>query len=189
MKRYRWWLAFFVFVSAVSFVRAEEPAEALPQPGLKPPGNEKVIGTVEKITDGMVFLKTANETIRTFSVKQEQRERIKGLRAGDRIRLEVNEGDQVINVEKVSGGGVPGGKKGYRLITGEIVKFDPTKKSVTLRLKDGKRHAYRMKDAATTKMIDVKDDLKEGASVTLEIDRKNSLIEDFSVKGYPLDPG
>jgi Cu/Ag efflux protein CusF len=97
---------------------------------------------------------------------------------GEHLVMELDEGNQIIDVDRVAEGEIGEMGKFHKTVAGEVVKIDPAKKRVTLKLKDGASRTYRMKDAAATKMGGV----KAGTAVVMEIDEENHLVNDFDVK-------
>jgi len=175
MHRYTLGFAMALFFLASSMAFAEQSSMGVsvsPQSGFR--DHEYLTGNVDKITDGAVFLKTDEGALREFSLKEVKREKIKGLAVGDRLQLEINEGDQIIDIGRVSPGGLERNEK-VRVVKGTVHRYDPVERVVTLRLGDGTSKTYHMKDAAATRMNDV----KTGSRVTLELDLKNNMVEDF----------
>jgi hypothetical protein len=138
-------------------------------------GHRTVSGVVTKATHDMISLKTSEGTVRNFTFKEARKEGIGGLSVGDKVTLELDEGNQIIDINKEAGIS-PGGVSGeHRSISGTVVKFDRVKKEVTLKLKDGKTQTYSMKDPAAAKMNNV----KNGTPITIYLDEENSLVMDF----------
>lgn len=131
-------------------------------------GHRTISGVVTEITSGSVFVKTEEGTTRNFGTAQVAQERLRGLKAGDHVTLEVDEGNQVRNIDSANASRA----EGRHVVSGTIVGLDLINKQVTLATKDG-RVSYYWKDAAakiTSKDI--------GDQVTLRIDEENNLAMD-----------
>jgi len=180
MQRKTLWFTFWILACSYCIAHAgeaESREHKVSQLGVK--GHYYVTGTVSRITDGAVFLKTGELREREFTIKEAHREKIKGLKVGDRITLELDEGDLIIDLSRGNAQELKGLEKKNRFVKGEVVGYEPLKKVVTLKLKDGEMKSYAMKDAAATYMNDIK--MRTG--VVLEIDKENNLVEDVKVQG------
>jgi len=135
-----------------------------------------VSGVVQSITDDAVMLKTDIGTVREFSLKQVNREKIKGVKVGSRLELEIDENNMIIDISRATPGAVKRLEK-VRVVEGRIKRFDPVRKVLTLDLGEGKAKTYKVKDAAATRLLDV----NTGTQVTLQLDPVNRMVEDFSV--------
>ncbi len=166
---------------------AEEPLKGAPPPN---PGDQQahreVTGEVDRIEDGMVFLKTEEGTIRNFGVKDAKKEGLKSLKTGDRVTLELDEGNEIADIHKENSMAKgdekdttrPEGKGGlsqdqHRSITGRVESFNPIDRSVTLKTEDGQSHTFEVKNPAISKLNGV----EKGAKVTLEIDEQNRAMD------------
>lgn len=88
MHRYKLGLAMGLFFLASSMAFAEQPSSGVagsPRSGFRE--YKYVTGNVDRITDGAVFLKTDKGIVREFSLKEVEREKIKGLAVGDRLQF------------------------------------------------------------------------------------------------------
>ena len=63
---------------------------------------QSAMGTIEKITNDKITLRTEDGKTRSFTINQAQRDEIKSqsLREGDRIDLSLNKQNQVVSVNK-----------------------------------------------------------------------------------------
>jgi hypothetical protein len=165
-------LAAGVFVLALFVPYTGESADKLERGA-----HRRVEGTVQKITKDSFVLKTEEGTLRNFSFKEVEKEEVGDIKIGDRLVVEFDEGNQIVDIDRMEGEMGEAGER-HPVVTGEIVGFDRTKKEVTLKLKDGKSQSYQMKDAAATKMSGV----KIGTVVLMELDEENNLVNDFDVK-------
>lgn len=147
--------------------------------------HRKVTGEVDRIESDMVFLKTEEGTVRNFGVKDAKKEGLKGLKPGDRITVELDEGNEIADIhkeEKVAKGdqdamssegkGGPSPEK-HRSITGTIESFDAIRRKVTLKMEDGKSQSFELKNPAISKLTGV----TPGTEVTLEIDEQNRVMD------------
>lgn len=81
-----------------------------------------VIGTVRKATEERVSLEIEGGTTRHFTPKKAKKTAITPLQPGDRVLLEFDEGDQIIDMIHI------GQKDQLVLIHGEIIEYDQEKK-------------------------------------------------------------
>jgi hypothetical protein len=133
------------------------------------PGAHKyILGTVDKISGDMVFVEMEDGATRTLTLHQTKREGIEQLKSGSRVLLEVDEGNQIIDVIDI-------GEK-HQLVRGKVTEINQAKKSVTLKLKNGMTQSYKMKDALVGKMALI----KPGTPVTLMIDAHNNWAMDVA---------
>ncbi|MHB8483209.1 MAG: hypothetical protein ACYDBV_10850 [Nitrospiria bacterium] len=136
-----------------------------------------IAGKIKNITADMIFLETDEGFTRAFGVKDAAREGLDGLKVGDRILLKIDEGNQIIDIEREENKKADQKIKEHPKITGEVAGVDIVKKEVTLKLKDGAVRSYKLKDAATTKMNNV----KMGSMITMEVDEENGMGMDFII--------
>lgn len=142
-------------------------------------------GEVDRIEGDMVFLKTEEGTVRNFGVKDAKKEGLKGLKPGDRVKVELDEGNEIADIHKqetVAGGDQDAtgseGKGGpsheqHRSITGTIESFDAIERKVTLKTEEGKSQSFELKNPAVSKLTGV----APGTKVTLEIDEQNRVMD------------
>jgi hypothetical protein len=165
----------FVAVS-FSLALAVKPSYGISDPyplGIRSYFYQYVNGTVTKIKGGLVFLKTDVGPTRTFGIKQAMREGIENIHKGDRLQLEVEAGNQIIDINDVS----DKAQNYFHFIgvSGEVVNFTPETKVVTLRLQDSRTIRLGLKDVAAAKM----DRVKTRTPVELQIDEDNNLVKDL----------
>ena len=132
-------------------------------------GHGNVIGTVSKVTENMLTVDTEEGTTRSYTVKTAAIDGVTKLQSGDRVLLEIDEGNQIIGINNI-------GEK-HQLVHGEVVGIDRDKNIVTLDLKDGTSQSYGMKSAMAGKM----NNILKGAIVTLMVDQRNNLAIDVHV--------
>lgn len=132
-------------------------------------------GVVQSITDNAVMLKTDIGTIREFSLKQVNREKIKGVKVGSHLELELDANNMIIDIAGASPGAMKRLEK-VRVVVGTVEQYDPVRRVLTLDLGKGVTQTYRVKDAAATRLLDV----TNGTRVTLQIDPINRMVEDFN---------
>lgn len=142
------------------------------------PGHRTVTGTISKLTSDMIVVKTNEGTTRSFSLKEMKREGIGGLSVGDQVTLNLDEGNQIVDIDKKSPGGSSLSGSEHRSVTGNMMKFDRVKKEVTLKEKDGKSRTYSLKGPAATKMANI----KPGTQITMYVDEENGQIMDFDLR-------
>jgi hypothetical protein len=178
MNRTSMWLASGVLIGVASFVYAEPPSGGTPDSSQAvadyPEYHLFVRGVVQTITDDDVFLKTDEGVMREFSLKQVRKDKIKGLKAGDRLELELDAGDQIVDI----GLAIPGAVKRLEkvlIVRGEVEQYDRMKKVLTLTRENGASKTFIMKPEAAVRMNDV----QTGTRVTLELDPRNLMVEDF----------
>lgn len=168
MKMKKLWLAFGVLLLASSISYAGEMPQSSESPdGL---GHRSVVGTVSKTTVDIISLKTEEGTVRNFTVKAAAREGITRLKTGDRVLLEFDEGNEIINIIDI-------GEK-HQLVKGAVMSVDQVKKVITLTLKDGTSESFKMKEAMAGKM----NNIKAGANVVLIIDQHNNSAMDAHIE-------
>jgi len=170
---YAIWVVGILFTSAAadfSFSVAHAASEQT--------GHRTITGTITKLTPDLIVLKTSEGTNRSFSIKEMRREGIGGLSVGDEVTLNLDEGNQIIDIDKKDSGGPSIGGTEHRSVTGSLVKFDRAKKEVTLKQKNGKTEKYSLKDPAATKMGNI----KPGTQITMYIDEENSMVMDFDLR-------
>jgi hypothetical protein len=118
----------------------------------------------------MLTLETEKGATRSFTVKSAEIDGVTKLQPGDRVLLELDEGNQIIGINNI-------GEK-HQLVHGEIVGIDRNKKIITLKLENGTSQSYGMKEAMSGKM----NNIEKGAVVTLMIDQYNNLAMDVHVE-------
>jgi Cu/Ag efflux protein CusF len=125
---------------------------------------------VTDIKGDMIFYKTEEGTTRNVSRQVvEKFEKVENVKVGDKLVMEFDEGNQVIRINRAD----------RSKVSGQIVKFDPTEKKVTLKLKDGTTQTYTVIPPVASKMAG----LPEGTNVALDIDEKNNFVKDFERLG------
>jgi len=113
----------------------------------------------------MISLEMEEGTVRSFTVKAAARDGVTRLKVGDRVLLEFDEGNQIVDIIDI-------GEK-HQLVKGEVVEVNQEKKIITLKLKDGKSQSYKMKEAMAGKMGNI----NKGAAVTLMVDHNLSAMD------------
>jgi len=172
MKIQKWWLTlgFVVFTLAIAHAGDSPGGGSQPSSSAIGQGHRNVIGTVSKATENMLTLETEEGTTRNFTVKSAVIEGVTKLQTGDRVLLELDEGNQIIDIRDI-------GVK-HQLVRGEVVGIDRDKKIITLKLNNGASQSYGMKDAMAGKM----NNIEKGAMVTLMVDQHNNLAMDVHVE-------
>ncbi|MGB3940482.1 MAG: hypothetical protein WBK96_03195 [Candidatus Manganitrophaceae bacterium] len=168
MKIKKLWPAFGLVLFALSISYAEEmPGSS--QHSTSDPGHRNVVGTVTKTTTDMISVEMTEGTVRNFTVKAAAREGITKLKTGDRVLLEFDEGNQIINIIDIG--------ERHQLVKGAVMSVDQVKQMITLKLKDGTSQSFKMKAAMAGKM----NNIKTGADVTLMIDQHNKSAMDAHI--------
>jgi len=126
--------------------------------------HKATFGVVTKVTEHMISVALDTGTTRNFSVKDTEREGISECKPGERVLLEVDEGNQIIDINDLGAM--------HHLVRGEVVSVDAVNRLVTLGLGDGTARTYRMKDAAAAKMSMV----AAGTIVTIMTDHHNGYV-------------
>ena len=101
MKSTLWfWLVIsFVTLSMTTAFAAENPTLQ------RSPSRSQQSGTIEKVTNDKVTLKTDDGKTHSFTINEAQREEIKSLRQGDRIEFTLNQQNQIVGFNKQNGSG------------------------------------------------------------------------------------
>ena len=167
---------------------ADEPIKGAP-PIDGEQAHRKVTGEVDRLQDGMIFLKTDEGTIRSFGVTDAKKEGVKSLKPGDRVTVELDEGNLIADLHKEeplakgnqNGAISPEGKGGasqgqHHSITGTVEHFDPIERKVTVKTEDGQSQSFEVKMPVISKLNGV----KNGTQVTLEIDEQNRVMDAHS---------
>ena len=111
-------------------------------------------------------------------VKALPAELMAGISKGDRVRLELEEGNQIIDIDKVNEKGELLHPEAHRLVTGTVEAFDRDGKTVTLKTESGESETYKIKDPAARKMKVV----KSGDTIELVVDEENNFVNDILLK-------
>lgn len=135
-------------------------------------GHREVSGTVEKVESGLISVKTEEGTTRTFTVSEGKRENVRSLKAGDKVVLEMDEGNQIVDIHR-EGSIITKGDHRHRSIAGTLKMFSRTDKKIIIESNDGETESFLVKDSAASKLGSI----KEGAQVTLEIDEQNRVMD------------
>lgn len=133
-----------------------------------PAGRRTIAGTVTEIKSGMVFVKTAEGTTRNFATDQVRQERIRQLQVGDRVTLELNQDNMIVDLAHFGES-----QPAHPRISGRLVAFDQLGKTVTLSTEQGQA-SYGLKEGAALKLASK----NLGDHVTLEIDQDNRMAMD-----------
>lgn len=147
---------------------ADEPAK----------GHREVMGKIEKIEGGLISVKTGEGTTRNFTLNEAKREGFKSFKAGDEVVLEMDEGNQIVDIHP-KGMLSSKGTHGHRSITGTVENFSRSDKMMKLKTKEGKTESFGIKDSALAKLGSV----KEGTQVTLEVDEQNRVMDAHPIGG------
>lgn len=127
-------------------------------------GHRKLIGTVKNIQGNLISITTEEGTTRTFTLSEVKREGLESLQAGDKLILEMDEGNQIVDLHQ---------PHRHTSISGTVETFRASEKTMTLRLPDGKTRRFELKDPAVPKIASV----KEGTHIILEIDEQDRVMD------------
>lgn len=95
--RMAFWIFLMIATSSITgMFTAVETAFAGPESA----EHLKVPATVEKIESDMIFFTTDTGATRNVSVKKIKKEKIKSLKPGDLVTLDVDMGDLIVDVHK-----------------------------------------------------------------------------------------
>jgi hypothetical protein len=160
-----------------SIAYADAPLPSDPQvPTL---GHRTLKGTVTKLENGSLLLRTEEGTLRNFSTKNiKEVEKVQGLKEGDVLVLELDEGNQIIHIDRLSEQSGPQGPAPHKTVTGHVEKYDPIERKLTLKLEDGTTQAFALKPPANIKAAS----LEQGMVVVMEIDEDNNQVMDLHVE-------
>lgn len=171
----REWLGKFLFFAmmiqlfyAGQLLAADEPAK----------GHRELTGTIQKIDGSMISVKTSEGTTRNFTLREGNREGLGALKQGDKVVLEMDEGNQIVDIHP-EGMLSSKGEHGHRSVTGTVEKFSQSDKTMKLKTKDGKTESFGVKDSALAKL----GNLKEGTQITLEVDEQNRVMDAHKAGG------
>ncbi len=181
MYKNGFWLVLWLVASTFVITSTVYSADINPEPlKLNKDGHRWVLGTVEKVTPEAFFLKTREGTSRNYSLKELEKEGISNLRVGEFLSMEFDEGNQIIDIDRVNTLDLKPEEFGefHHTVLGEVVSVDSPKKKVTLKVKGKGDKSYRMKDAAATKMAGI----QAGTVVLLELDEENNMVNDFDIR-------
>lgn len=168
----------FVMLTALLIVTQDRSAWAgSPSKEMRKGGHihRMVTGEIVKITGDAVELETTEGTKRNISMKEIEREGIRNLKPGHRLILEMDEGNQIVDIDRIGEDGSLEHEEEHAWVSGEVLRYDRVKQSVTLKTNKGTSRTLGMKEAAATKMNAV----KAGTKVILEVDEENGMVNDF----------
>jgi len=168
MKIEKWWLTcgLVIFTLSIAYAGDSPGGGSKRSSSTIGQGHRNVIGTISKTTETMLTVETEEGTTRSFTLRSAKSDGITKLQPGDRVLLELDEGNQIIGINDI-------GEK-HQLVRGEVVGIDRVRKIVTLKLENGTSQAYGMKEAMAGKM----NNIEKGASIMLMVDQRNKLAMD-----------
>lgn len=149
-------------------------------PSGEPTPHHRVIAAeVQRMNWGVVFVKTQEGTLRNFSIEEAKKEGISSLQKGDRLLLEIDEGNLIIDMQKQEAAAKTArspesGTIGHpQTVKGALDSFDPLDRKVSIRLDSGETKAFEVKVPVLTKLNGV----AQGAQITLIVDEQD-LVKD-----------
>jgi hypothetical protein len=152
---------FLLFLSAVLLVSSTVYAGGKSAP-VGATGSEvrnRVFATVERVESNTIFFKAEDGTVRDFGVKEAKRDGLRKVRPGAWVALEINDQNNIAHLNRAAVGTVKG--------------IDREKRRIVVQAGPGKPKTYILEDAALGKLVDA----REGARVTLELDRRNRVMD------------
>lgn len=135
-------------------------------------GHREVSGTIEKVESDLISVKTEEGTTRTFTIREGKREEVRSLKPGDKVLLEMDEGNQIVDIHR-EGAIITEGDHRHRSIAGTLKMFSRTDKKIIIESNDGGTESFLVKDSAASKLGSI----REGTQVTLEIDEQNRVMD------------
>jgi hypothetical protein len=72
----------------------------------QPPNQQSVVGTLEKVSESSISLKTSEGDVKIFDISEEKKNQIKsmGLKKGDSAIVVLDQRKQIVDVTKLGGG-------------------------------------------------------------------------------------
>lgn len=128
-------------------------------------------GTVKSIEGDMVSVKLETGVTRRFGVAEAKKEGIKSLKEGDKVSLQVNEANLIVDIHK--DGAMAQNQRQHRSIVGTVEQFDPLQKKVTVKTDQGKTETFEIKMPIIAKLSGI----EQGTKVTMEIDEQNLVTD------------
>ena len=128
-------------------------------------------GTVKEIRGGEVAVKLETGPIRRFGVVEAKKEGIKSLKEGDKVALELNEANLIVDIHKE--GTMAQSQEQHRSVAGTVEQFDPLQRRVTVKTEDGKTETFEIKMPIIAKLSGI----EQGAKITMEIDEQNRVAD------------
>jgi len=135
-------------------------------------GHREVSGTIEKVENDLISVKTNEGTTRSFTVKEGKREEIRSFKPGDKVVLEMDEGNQIVDIHR-EGAIIVEGDHGHRSVAGTLKMFSRTDKKIIIESNDGGTESFLVKDSAASKLGSI----REGTQITLEVDEQNRVMD------------
>lgn len=162
-------LTAWIVVASVLPVDAGDRLDGGPNLSPESKGIHRTItGTVENMTGNQVHLKTEEGTTRVLAFKTARQEGLGMLKVGDRVVLELDEGNQIIDMRRADAAPQPNDRE----VRGTVTRFFPLNKVIMVEA-GGTLRVFGLKDAAVTKLNNV----QPGDHVVLEVD-SNGLVAD-----------
>lgn len=135
-------------------------------------GHREVSGTIEKVESDLISVKTTEGTTRSFTVNEGKREEIRSFKPGDKVVLEMDEGNQIVDIHR-EGAIITEGDHRHRSIAGTLKMFSRTDKKIIIESNDGGTESFLVKDSAASKLGSI----REGTRITLEVDEQNRVMD------------
>jgi Cu/Ag efflux protein CusF len=124
-----------------------------------------------KVESGMVFLRTAERTIRNLSITEAKRDGMSSLQPGDEVDLILDKGNSVVAVAPPRGTGAFIGDG----VTGTVQRFDRLNKRITLKTEEGEIQNFELRGALAEKL----NGIKKGRTISLEMDGQHRAFDAY----------
>jgi len=136
-----------------------------------PSSHRSLTATVMKVESGMVFLRTAERTIRNLSITEAKRDGMSSLQPGDEVDLILDKGNSVVAVAPPRGTGAFIGDG----VTGTVQRFDRLNKRITLKTEEGEIQNCELRGALAEKL----NGIKKGRTISLEMDGQHRAFDAY----------
>lgn len=134
--------------------------------------NQRVDGTVDRIEDDSIHIRTEEGPVLAYSFDKRRREDVRSFSEGDRVVVETDWMHRMIDIFPATvlfSSQAPG----HRIITGKVVTFSRSDEKLTLETRGGETETFDVKDPALRKMRSV----ERGSHVTVELDDQNRVTD------------
>jgi hypothetical protein len=159
----------FLILATISQVVYAGDLLAVDGPGAPP---EKVTGTVDRIEDDSIQIRTDGGPMQSYSFSERRREEVRAFNEGDRVVVETDWMNRLVDIYPATvlfSSQAPG----HRIITGKVVTFSRSGEKLTMETRSGETETFEVKDPALRKMGFV----KKGSHVTVELDDQNRVTD------------
>lgn len=95
------------------------------------------IVSVDKISGDSISLKTEKGGERSLSIKETEKEGIFNLKEGDKLYLEIDEGNQIVDIDRLTAEGHLDHPEDHQTVIGELVRYEKANREVMIRVEGG----------------------------------------------------